>query len=52
MPRKREGTLVYKQRSGWNARIWVDVKDEATGELREERRWVPLGTHDKDLAKR
>lgn len=52
MPRARTGTLVYKRTTGWNARIWVDVKDETTGAIRQERRWVPLETHDKDLAKR
>lgn len=52
MPRARTGQLVYRRTSGFNARIWVDVKDETTGEIREERRWVPLGTHDRDLAKR
>jgi hypothetical protein len=52
MPRARSGQLVYRRSSGFNARVWVDVKDEATGEIREERRWVPLGTHDRDLAKR
>ena len=51
MPRKREGTLVYRKTTGWNARVWVDVKDDA-GTIREDRRWVPLGTHDKDLARR
>lgn len=51
MPRARTGCLVYKKSSGWNARVWVDVKDP-TGEIGEERRWVPLETHDRDLAKR
>ena len=51
MPRARTGTLVYKKSSGWNARVWVDVKDD-TGGIREERRWVPLETHDKELARR
>lgn len=52
MPRARTGTLIYKRTTGWNARIWVDVQDPATGALTQERRWVPLATHDKDLAKR
>jgi integrase len=52
MPRARTGTLVYKRTTGWNARVWVVVKDEATGAVREDRRWIPLATHDKDLAKR
>src|SRR5688572_11281374 len=52
MPRARTGTLIYKRTTGWNARVWVDVKDETTAEIREERRWIPLGTHDRDLAKR
>jgi hypothetical protein len=36
---------------GWNARVWVPVtnKDGTTG---EERKWIPLETHDEDLAKR
>lgn len=50
MPRARTGTLIYKRTTGWNARIWVVVRDDA-GE-RDERRWVPLETHDKALAKR
>jgi len=52
MPRARTGMLVYKRSSGFNARVRVPVRDEATGELRTERRWVPLETHDRDLAKR
>jgi integrase len=52
MPRARTGTLVYKRSSGWNARIWVNVKEETTGGIREERRWVPLETHDRELARR
>lgn len=51
MPRARTGTLVYKRTTGWNARVWVVVRDERGAE-RDERRWVPLETHDKDLAKR
>lgn len=50
MPRARTGTLIYKRTTGWNARVWVVVRDE-NGE-RDERRWVPLETHDKDLAKK
>ena len=51
MPRARTGSLAYKRTTGWNARVWVPVKslDETVG---EERRWVPLDTHDEDLAKR
>lgn len=52
MPRARTGTLIYKRTTGWNARIWVDVRDEKSGEVQQERRWIPLETHDKDLAKR
>lgn len=52
MPRARTGTLVYKRTTGWNARVWVYVKDDASGAVSEERRWVPLGTHDKELARR
>ena len=51
MPRARTGTLVYKKTIGWIARVWMPVvaKD---GTKSEERRGVPLETHDKDLAKR
>jgi site-specific recombinase XerD len=52
MPRARTGTLIYKRTTGWNARIWVDVRDEGSGEIQQERRWIPLETHDRDLAKR
>jgi len=51
MPRQRTGTLVFKRASGFNARIWVEVRDELGG-TRQERKWVPLGTYDRDLAKR
>ena len=51
MARARTGTLVYKRTTGWNAKVWVTVRDEK-GETQDERRWVPLGTHDKDLARR
>ena len=51
MPRARTGTLVYKQSSSWNGRILVDVVD-STGIAQSERRWVPLETHDKELARR
>lgn len=52
MPRPRTGSLSYRRSTGWNARVWVNVKDATTGELREERQWIPLNTHDRDLAKR
>ena len=51
MARARTGTLVYKKSSGWNARVWVAVTLDECG-IREERRWVPLETHDKELARR
>ena len=51
MPRARTGTLIYKRTTGWNARVWTVVRD-ADGTERDERRWVPLETHDKDLARR
>lgn len=51
MPRARTGTLIYKRTTGWNARVWTVVRDE-DGTERDERRWVPLETHDKELAKR
>ena len=51
MPRARTGTLVYKKSSGWNARLWVVVRND-DGTERDERRWVPLETHDKELARR
>lgn len=50
MPRARTGSLAYKRTTGWNARVWAPVR--VGDAVREERRWVPLGTHDKDLAKR
>lgn len=52
MPRARTGTLIYERTTGYNSRVWVDVRNEVTGEIQEERRWIPLGTHDRDLAKR
>ena len=51
MARARTGTLVYKPTTGWNAKVWVTVRDEK-GDAQDDRRWVPLGTHDKDLARR
>ena len=51
MARARTGTLIYKRTTGWNARVWTVVRDE-DGTERDERRWVPLETHDRDLAKR
>jgi integrase len=52
MPRARTGNLVFKRSSGFNARIFVDVRDESTGEVRSERRWIALETFDRDVAKR
>ena len=51
MPRKREGSLAYKNSTGWNARVWVTLKSE-DGTVRTERRWVKLGTYDRDVAQR
>jgi integrase len=51
MARARTGTLIYKRTTGWNARVWTVVR-AADGTERDERRWVPLETQDKDLAKR
>jgi hypothetical protein len=51
MARAKTGTLIYRRTSGWKARVRVTVRAE-DGTEREERRWVPLDTHDKDLAKR
>jgi integrase len=44
--RARTGSLAFRRASGWSARIWVTVDGV------EERRWFPLQTFDKDLAKR
>lgn len=51
MPRARTGSLAYKRTTGFNARVWMPVKGDG-GESHEERRWIPLDTHDEDLAKR
>jgi len=51
MPRKREGTLVYRATSGWNARVLMPVA-QPDGTTAEQRRWVPLETHDRELARR
>lgn len=50
MARSRTGSLERRP-DGWHARITVDVTN-ADGSTRQERRRIPLGTHDRQRAKR
>ena len=45
MARQRKGALVWRK-SGWNALVTLTIDGEAV------RKWCPLGTTDKQAAKR